>query len=310
MQVRKSEEEQWLDLIREKLSGWGVQEIVTNPLVDPKKLEWFGQNGKPVDIINPVTADFSVMRTNLALPALMVVLTNLNRKQTDLKFFEIGKVYRFEGEIPQEELRLCLALSGNQSAKEWDGQSRPVDFYDVKGLIEALAGQMQIESLKFSPESSPILHADFSFGLESKSGNLGCAGKVSAAILEKMDIKQEVWLAEMRVDILLQEADRSRRFEGLARFPAVERDLAVVVDKSVLSEQIKVSIRQSGGGWVEEVSLFDYYHGQQIPPGKKSLAFHLVFRSPEKTLTEMEVNLQMERIVGGVQSKFNAQIRS
>lgn len=310
LEIKESREETLFRQIREKLTGWGFQEVVTNSLVDPKKLELFGDSCQPIALLNPITLDQSVLRTNLALSMLQVVLTNQNRQQYDLKLFEIGKIYQPKDSTPQESFRLCLALCGNRYLRNWDRKPEPVDFYDLKGAIQNLAEALGLAGLHLICVPEPSFSSSYSFKIEASAGTLGRMGLVREQILNGLDLKNEVYLAEIELDKVISLSGADRQFQSLPKYPPVDRDLAIMVDKNTPAWEIVEKIKTWAGGLAEEVGIFDVYQGQQVPPDKKSLAFYIRYRSAQKTLTEPEVNQVQEKIIKNLEKQFNAQLRS
>ncbi|OGC93941.1 MAG: phenylalanine--tRNA ligase subunit beta [candidate division Zixibacteria bacterium RBG_16_48_11] len=310
LEVKDSAQEGLFSQIREKLNGWGFQEIISNSLVDPKLLELFGDSGLVITVRNPVTTDQSVLRTNLALSMLQVILTNQYRKQPDLKLFEIGKVYYQEKKKPQEEYRLCLAITGNRYRRSWDAKPEIVDFYDLKGVVQALAENIGIDNMQLHQGPSCLFSSPFSIMIETGFGSLGNMGQVSGSILDRLDIKNDVYLAEIDLEKLSAQPEEERRFQSLAKYPPVERDIAIIVDKPTPANEIVEKIKTWAGGLAEEVGIFDLYQGKQISPDKKSLAFYIRYRSAERTLTEGEISQVQQKIIENLQKEFHAQLRS
>jgi phenylalanyl-tRNA synthetase beta chain len=310
LEVFESEQEKFFSDIKNRLVGWGFQEIVTDSLVDPQVLENFGYSSAAIAVLNPITNDHSVLRTNLAVSMLPVILVNQNRKQPDLKLFEIGKVYWKDNGQPRENYRLCIAVTGSRQTRSWGTRPEPVDFFDLKGVIQALSESFGISDLKFSPMQSSHYSSSLSFAIQTCGKNLGSSGLINRAILDRLDIKNEVFLAEIDLTNLATAVGKDMYFKPLPKYPPVERDIAVIVDKSLLSEQIVVKIKDWAGGLAEEVGIFDVYSGKQVPADKKSLAFYIRYRSAKKTLTEEEVNTVQNRIVQNLEREFNAQLRS
>ena len=212
--------------------------------------------------------------------------------------------------MPGEDWRLCLAVTGNRFNKSWETKPEEVDFFDLKGALQALAEILRIFDLKFSPIVNPYLSNSYSIGSNCVSGSFGTMGLVSRQILEKLDITNNVYLAEIELSKLETMAGQERHFQPLPKYPPVERDIAIIVDKSTLAQDIVVKIKSWAGGLAEEVGIFDVYQGKQVPQEKKSLAFFIRYRSGEKTLTEDEVNTVQQKIIQNLEQEFKAQLRS
>ena len=310
LEVFESEQEKLIGEVKQRLVGWGFQEVIADSLVDPQKSELFGDSATTISVLNPVTSDHSVLRTNLAITMLQAILVNQNRKQSDLKLFEIGKIYSMQKGEPREDWRLGLAVTGNRFNRSWDTKPEEVDFFGLKGALQALAETLRIPDLSFSPVENPYLSHSYSISSNCVTGSFGTMGLVSGQILEKLDIKNNVYLAELKLSKLETLAGQERHFQPLSKYPPVERDIAILVDKSTLAQDIVVKIKSWAAGLAEEVGIFDVYQGKQVPQDKKSLAFFIRYRSAEKTLTEDEVNAVQQKIIQNLEQEFKAQLRS
>src|SRR5574341_345182 len=169
LEVLQSGQEKLFSEIKGRLVGRGFQEITTDSLVDPPILELFGESVTRISVVNPITSDHSVLRTNLTITMLQTILVNQNRKQPDLKLFEIGKVYYMHNGQPNEDWRLGLVITGNRFNRSWDAKPEEVDFFDLKGALQALAETLRISGLRFSPAENPYLSNSYSVGRDRKS---------------------------------------------------------------------------------------------------------------------------------------------
>ncbi len=310
LEVFESEQEKVFSDIKNKLVGWGFQEIITDSLVDPQILEYFGDSSAAISILNPITNDHSVLRTNLAVSMLPVILTNQNRKHPDLKLFEIGKVYWKQNGQPKEDYRLCVAITGNRFSRNWETKTEEVDIFDLTGVVHTLSQSLGIKELALSDKVSKKYLTLPWISVKARGGLIAEMGLVKRQILDKFDIKNKVYLAEIDLNNLASAIGKDIYFKSLPKYPPVERDIAILVDKSLMSEQIVAKIKDWAGGLAEEVGIFDVYSGKQVPADKKSLAFYIRYRSAEKTLTEEEVNAVQNKIVQNLEKEFNAQLRS
>jgi phenylalanyl-tRNA synthetase beta chain len=295
--------------VKQFLVGKGFFEVVTNNLVDPEVLVKVNPQVTPVSIRNPLSRDLSALSTTLANNLLGVVSWNKNRLERDLRVFELGKIFLDKGNrMPEEKLHLGVAVSGNRSPHHWEIEETPVDLFDLKGVLEGLFHHLLLP-FELNPEETAFLHPDISFRIKRGEEEVGILGQVSDEVLDVFEIKDKVFWMELDFDKLVSRTSPKRQFSSLPKFPPVDRDIAVVVDEMMLSKVIGDRIRKIGGGLVEQITVFDVYRGRQVPSGKKSLAFSIRYRSPEKTLTEEEVDEIHQKVISDLEKKLGATLR-
>ncbi|HHY37040.1 MAG TPA: phenylalanine--tRNA ligase subunit beta, partial [Firmicutes bacterium] len=306
------------DRIKDLLAGWGLTEIVTYSFYSPRYWDFLRlpqdhplRRGIPLQ--NPLSEAQSVMRTTL-LPSMIETLAgNLKHKNTDLAFFEVGRIYRASQfplrELPQEPRFLALGLTGRFRDVHWNRAAEPVDFYTIKGLVEALAAELALGPLTFVPGEHPAFHPGRQALLLVEGVELGILGEVHPDVAAAWDVEERLYLAEIDLEALAGKVQGERRYRQLPRFPAVERDLAILVDEGVPAARVKEVIAAAGGDFLVEVELFDQYQGKQIPAGKRSLAYSLVYRAPDRTLTDEEVAEVHKGIIAALAEKLGAVLR-
>jgi phenylalanyl-tRNA synthetase beta chain len=305
-----SEEEKLIRKIKNLLAGKGFFEIVSNNLVDPIKMSRIDSSKEAIRILNPLNEELSVLTTSLSYNLLSIISWNLNRKEKDLRIFELGKVFwSTEKKQPEERLKLEIALCGRKTPVFWGEKEKPVDFYDLKGVLEDLLRGLRIERFNFSPKVSNLFSEGISFELHSQERVLGSLGKVSKEMLKLFDLEQEVFLSDIDFQSLSELIPPAGFYAPLPKFPRVERDISMLVDEKVLCADLEKTIIETGGKIVEKVYLFDLYRGSQVPKGKKSLAYAIWYRSEEKTLTDEEVEKVHKRIIEGLKTGFGAELR-
>ena len=304
-------EEKFLRQLRNILVGSGFSEVVTNSFVNPKLQQDLEVRFHPLRLLNALSEELSVLRRALLPSLLSVIQWNQNRKEKNLRVFEVGKIY---GKNPDstmvEKSCLGLALTGNRFPRNWEGKEEKVDFFDLKGAWEALQENLELKPTQIEPDELRICEAGECFTLKHQDETIGVMGRVSSEYLEKFDIKEEVYFLEVEVEKLRQLRLKQKKFTPLPKFPPVERDLALVVDDEVYSAEIQKLILKNGGNLIEEVELFDIYRGDPVPSGKKSLAYAIRYRSNTKTLTDPEVDEIHRRIINELKQHFKAEIRS
>lgn len=306
-----------LDRIREILAACGLTEAITYSFINPA---WFDRLGLPaqdslrrtIRLANPLSEEQSVMRTML-LPGLLVTLVrNYQRQVTSAALFEIGKVFLpVAGEqLPEERTHLGIALMG-ETPRGWNRPARPLDFFYLKGVLQTLADRLGLQ-FAWERSTTPFCHPGRTARITSRGEELGWAGEIHPDVTGAFDLPDRVVACELDLERLLRVVpeQRATRFEGLPRFPSVNRDLAIVIDEKVPVASVMETIRDAGGDTLKELRLFDVFKGRQIPEGYRSLAFALRFRAPDRTLTEEEVNKRLEAIVSALAARWGAQLRS
>ncbi|HIS81139.1 MAG TPA: phenylalanine--tRNA ligase subunit beta, partial [Candidatus Scatomonas merdavium] len=249
---------------------------------------------KTVTILNPLGEDFSVMRTTPLNGMLTSLATNYNRRNKNVRLYELGNIY-LPGqlpltELPEERMMFTLGMYG-------DG-----DFYDMKGVVEEFFSQV---GMKERPEydsraGKTFLHPGRQALVSYQGTEIGYLGEVHPEVAASYGIGSRAYVAVIDLPSVLEYATFDRKYEGIARFPAVSRDLSMVVPKDIQAAQIEHMILQRGGKILESLKLFDIYEGDQIQQGYKSMAYSVVFRSKEKTLEEQEVAAAMKKILNGL----------
>ena len=305
-----SDEERLIRKIKDLLAGKNFCEVVTNNLVNPVKMSRVSPSKKGVRVLNPLNEELSVLTTSLCYNLLSIISHNLNRKEKDLRLFELSKVFWAKEEnSPGEKLQLEIALCGKKAPVFWGEKENKVNFYDLKGILENLLAELKIQDYTLLPEESNLFSGEISFELQAKGKVIGILGKVSDEILKLFDIQEEIFLAEIDFQNLSEEIPPLEFYTPLPRFPKVERDISLVVEEGILAGDLEKKIRESGGKLIERIQLFDLYKGPQVPDGKKSLAYAIWYRSEERTLTDEEVEKTHRKIVEGLKASFGAELR-
>ncbi len=249
-----------------------------------------------IEISNPLGEDFSIMRT-LSLHGMMTSLsTNYNRRNKDVKLYELGNIYIPKelplNELPDERMQFTLGFYGEG------------DFFFMKGVIEEFFESIGMKDLPLYEANSnkSFLHPGRQSNVLYKGEVIGYLGEVHPQVTENYAIRTKVYVAVIDMPIVVKNATFDRKYEGIAKYPAVTRDISMVVPKNILVGQIEAVIRQRGGEILEEYSLFDIYEGEQIKEGFKSIAYSISFRNKEKTLDDAEVNQTMKKILNGLEN--------
>jgi len=279
-------------------------DLINLPLDDPRR--------KCVRILNPLTEDFSVMRTTLVPGLLDTARYNLSRKNSNLRIFELKRVYRSrEGERLPRELKCLVGLAtGWDVEPHWASPQRPTDFYDLKGLVEDLLDGLQIRGVEFrGVETIPYLHPRKAAEVVLGNEVLGVFGEVHPEVLGHYEIEGETFLFELDFEKMVEKAPEEKRFRPLPKFPAVYRDLSLVVDDTLEAQRVVDAIRGLEQPFIDEISLFDYYRGAPIPPGKKGVSYRIRYQAVDRTLTDEEVNEYHEKVISRLKEAFHAELR-
>jgi phenylalanyl-tRNA synthetase beta chain len=267
---------------------------------------------QPLRILNPLAEDFSAMRTTL-IPGLMETMRyNVSRKNSNLKLFELKKVFLpQEGEKLPKEVKFLAGLAmGFDRDPHWAISPRPIDFYDVKGCVEDLLDVLQIKGIKFfRADDISYLHPGKGSRVVFDQEVLGVLGEIHPQVLSRYDVQGKVYLFELDFSKMVNWAREERRFQSLPRFPAVYRDLSIVVDITLEAERVVEAIRTLQQPFVEEVILFDIYQGVPIPEGKKGISFRIRYQAKDRTLTDEEVNQFHEKMVSRLKEVFQIELR-
>ncbi len=287
----------------------GYQEAITYSFVDAALQRKLAPEREPVPLVNPLSSDMAVMRTTLWTGLVQALRYNLSRQQTRIRLFESGlRFYRKDGTIRQEK---CLAgiLSGDVFPEQWALPKRPADFYDLKGDVEALLALTGRRTFTFRPESHPALHPGQSAAIVDRADQHRCGwlGMLHPVLAEELGIDQDVFLFELDQDVIEQR--RLPFYRPLSRFPAVRRDLAVVVDEAVPAQALLDTVTDCIGELLIDLVLFDVYRGTGLGEKEKSLALGLVLQHPERTLTDDEVDRLIEQVLETLRQRFGARLR-
>jgi len=289
------------------LVGCGFNEIFTNSITNSS---YFNEQEleTAVRMINNLSAELNIMRPSLLETGLESICWNLNRKNNDLRLFEFGKTYASGGPGQYSESNhCCLYLTGNIQPESWKGKPVAVDFYYLKGLCNAICKLAGVGGA-----SSKANHPKLSGSLEIKQGDLVilCAGEVDSRVLRKFDIRQPVFFADIYWDNLLQlAADNKIVFSELPKQNPVNRDLALIVEKSLPFETVEKALFGIGLQKLHGVQLFDIFESEKLGTDKKSMAISFTFLDNEKTLTDKEIDGMMSRIMKTAEDELKAEIR-
>jgi phenylalanyl-tRNA synthetase beta chain len=303
--VAKPNKEQTQHFIADMLTANGYLEILCNSLT---KGAYSKKPEEAVQILNPLSSDLNVMRQELLMPALESVAYNLNRKSTDIKFYEFGKTYHLINDKYVERLRLLLVLSGATQSEQWNHKGNPVSFYNLKSAVDAVLGRLGISNF----QSEELSDENFAFGLKYFRGDKAIVsfGAVTAADKKKADIDKDVYYADFDWALLLDIVRKNKIInKEIPKFPAVRRDLSMLVDTAVTFDDLKTIAFKTDKKLIRNVQVFDVYVGDKLPEGKKSYALNFTLQDDEQTLTDKQIDSVMQKIIYNLAQTAKAEIR-
>ncbi|MCC6148299.1 MAG: phenylalanine--tRNA ligase subunit beta [Anaerolineaceae bacterium] len=301
--------------LRDILAGSGLQEIVTYRLTSPEReARLLAAPDTPyIRLQNPIAADRNVMRRSLLASALEVLERNIRLRER-LAFFEIGPVFlpRPDQALPAEPHRLSVVMTGKTKAAAWDRPAgASMDFFDLKGVIEALLETLHIENIRFEPITHPYYHPGKCAQVLAGGITLGVIGELHPLVKARYDLGAlPVVTGELEVGALLTLTPDRHNTHTVAIFPPVLEDIAVIVAEEIPAEQIVATLFAGGGKLLSAVHLFDIYRGAQVGDGKKSMAYSLTYQASDHTLNDKEAAQIRQRIIHRLEQDLGASIRS
>lgn len=296
-------------VLSEMLAGSGFREMINNSITNSKFHEEYFPEAKDevVKLLSYSNVGLDSLRTSMLFPALEVISYNHNHKITDLKLFEFGKTYRKALNRYVESTNLVLLATRNKHAESWQTKEQPIDFYFLKGMVSAVLQRCGIGDYTSSVESNSIWQTGLTYSLGKSS--LVKFGKVNPKVISSFGIKKEVWYAEFDFDALVKSCRNTTTFSEPSKFPVVRRDLALVLNQKISFSEIETLAYKSVRGLLKDVNLFDVYQDEKIGGGKKSYAVSFLFADSEKTLTDKEVESNMEKLIRTFEKELGATIR-
>jgi phenylalanyl-tRNA synthetase beta chain len=305
--------------LRDLLVELGLQEVVTYRMTSAEREARLAPDGRPLELqayvrlANPSSSDRSVLRRSLLSSVLEIVERNARLAQRQA-LFEIGPVFypSPQGDLPQELARLVIVLTGLRELPGWqDASQAPMDFFDLKGVLEAMAAGLHLEELRFEPAGQSPYHPGKCARIICAGQELGVFGELNPLVRQRFELPPPPLLAaELDLGVLMSQIPERFQVQPVPAYPPALEDLAVIVDEGLAADRVKEVIQQAGGKTVTEVKLFDVYRGEQIGSGKKSLAYSLTYQSTDHTLTDQELVQTRQRIIRRLEQELGAYLRS
>lgn len=301
----KTPQQKFMDKIKDTATSIGLYEILTYSFVSPKSLDKIKlpEDDKKRDyitLINPLGEDTSVMRTTMMPSMLNVLYTNVSRKVESGLAFECGHTFTPQEGLPIETNHLCVGMYG-----------KDVDFFVLKGALETILDSVGFENYEIIPETNnTTFHPGRCATIMYNNIYIGTFGEVHPEVIDNYNLGQRVYLAELDLDLIFENSDRTIIYNPLPKYPSTSRDIALLVKDDVIVKQIEDIIKANGEDLLESYKLFDVYKGSQIADGYKSIAYSIIYRSKDKTLTDEDVNKVHQNIIRELEEKLDAKLRS
>lgn len=303
---------------KQLFTSLGFCEIVSYSFISSRaaellRLEENDPRRRLLPLRNPLSEDQAVMRTTLVPGMLETAARNQRQNNFNLRLIELSKVFfpRDQEELPEERFNLCGLLSGVRRPAAWNEPAQPVDFFDIKGVLEALFLSLGITDIVWSKKDlAPYLKPDAAARILFVDDHLGDLGELHPEVIQGFDLKGVVYLFDLDFQCLMEKIVSVKRFKPLPKFPAVNRDLAIIVPDSVAAHNVLEYLEQHIPQYGDSIILFDQYKGDQLAKNKKSLAFRITYRSADRSLTDLEVNEIHSDFSQKVVAAFQAELRS
>ena len=299
---------------KEVLRNLGYSEAINYSFIEgdwaQQFLDTFGDSSPAVvRLDNPISSDMDTMRPSLLPGLIKSAMRNINRGQKNLQLFEQGHIFFGKKGKGSNEIS-CLAglATGPYPGSVWKDSGKTFDMYDLKGALETLAEHYQVE-LEYKPSSRSFLDSGQSADAFAGDRYVAYLGRLCPDMSRRLEVSPDIYVFELNMEALAAAIPEQTRFQPIPKYPETYRDISILVDQTVQAQTISDLIRQTSGPLIRRVELFDQYQGKRLPSGKKSLTFALSFQSPEKTLTDAEVNPIFEKIVGSLSDQLGAALR-
>jgi len=308
----------FIDRIKVTLTHIGMNEELsfsfTNPdMFDKMMLPADSPLRQAIPIMNPLTDEAPLVRTSLLASVLENAIRNLSRKNEDIRLYDVAPVFYPKAlpltELPDEVVKVAGFMCGRRNPMSWNTSNDMIDFYDAKGIVEELLARLNITRYQVVAGEYTAMHPGKTALFKKGKEIVAAVGELHPQVAENLGISKKAYIFEMDVPTLMKYSSDKFSFDVLPKYPAIVRDLAMLVDEGVNASDIEKTITKNGGKFFKNVTLFDVYTGKQIADGKKSMAFTMLFQSNDKTLTDEEVDESFNNIIAAVEKEFDAELR-
>lgn len=301
----KTDKQKFIDNVKSNSIACGLNEILTYSFVSPRGVDKINlslddEKRNFVKIMNPLGEETSVMRTTLIPNMLDVISTNISHKVEEVSAFECGNTFTPQEGLPVETKKYCVGMYGKE-----------VDFFALKGVIEAILNNVGLKGYEIEPETTNLtFHPGRCAKIVYNNIYIGTFGELHPDVIENYNLGQRVYVAEINIDTVFENLNLTKSYNPLPKYPSTSRDIALIVKDEVFVKQIEDIIKANGEDLVESYKLFDVYKGAQIEEGHKSIAYSITYRSKDKTLTDEDVAKVHDKILSELSEKLNANLRS
>lgn len=319
MQGGQSDKQTFIDRVKQSLSAQGLCETISFALTnktafDKLNIPQSDVLRQAIPIMNPLSDEYPLIRTTLLSSVFDNLSRNLSRQNDNVAIFEVGTVFFPKSlpmtDLPDEVVKIAGAITGRRHAHIWNQPNNMVDFYDIKGIIEELFADLRVTRYTVEAGTHYAMHPGKTAVFKKGRDVLATVGEVHPAVLTAYGITKPVYIFELDAKTVMKYMTKDFKYKALPKYPAINRDLSMLVDADINSADIEKVMTKAAGQNLVQITLFDVYTGKQIEEGKKSLAFSLTFQSNDKTLTDAEVNASIEKIIDKLQNNFNADLRA
>ncbi|MEN6462123.1 MAG: phenylalanine--tRNA ligase subunit beta [Syntrophomonas sp.] len=301
------------DMVK-SLAAHQLYEVINYSFINPTWLDMLllpenSELRNVIKVANPLSEDQSVMRT-LLLPGLLTTVSrNLARKNDNLAMFEMGSVFYPDVQgLPREKLKLAAVVAGNTDVN-WLKHKVDMDFYYLKGIVESFLNQLGVTGFRFIEATNPGYHPGRTALIQVGEKILGVIGEIHPLVLQNFSIKPRACAFELDMEMLYEFSSRKIMMEEIARYPSVERDIAIIVDQALEVDRVISVIKEAEDKLLREVVVFDIYSGEQVPQGSKSIAFKLTLQASDRTLTDDEVSKTITDVLEALKTRLDARLR-
>lgn len=303
------DEFQTTDTSKKHLRDMGLQEVINYSFIPRGILEKLKVEAETIDIKNPINEDMVTLRPTLMYGLLTNIRDNFNRNINDLKIFEVSRTFTKAETLADEVVKVGIALSGREERNLWDAKPEAYDFYDLKGYVETYLKDMGMARYQLRRTENKSYHPGRAVDIFVGRDYIGTFGEIHPDVAEAMSISRErVYLAELELAKIVKYGKTKVKYEKIVKYPAVNRDLAILMDRDKLVGDMLGDIKKSSN-IIESVNLFDIYQGEKVEADKKSVAINIVLRKVTGTLEENEVTAAIDKILGLIKKKYQGEIR-
>lgn len=301
------------DRVKTICASVGLKEVINYSFI-PKdalqKLKFTGvSEDKLIDISNPITEDFVTMRPTLLYSLIKNAKDNMNRNVSNIRFFEVSRTFEKAEELAKEDIKVGIILAGENDKTLWNPKPVHYDFYDLKGIVEEVFSKLKFQSFSIKRSVQTEFHPGRSADVFVGKEYIGSFGEIHPDVLENFGLnKKTILVAEFNIELIKKYINKPFVYQGIVKYPAVPRDLALVMNENILVGDVLKTIEKIDKK-VEKVELFDIYQGIGVEPGKKSVAISILLRDDSKTLEEKEINDIIDKILAKMKKDYMAELR-